>query len=123
METIISSNLQELDITTDTFYEACQTSRGNRDINKHVYEKMLAMEDFIVFKKIMVKRNTELQYEAMQCYKNLTEYSELGIDGNELRSLPAPEELEHMLDDRDDDFDPSKHTEEEVSAFSYSYPS
>jgi hypothetical protein len=114
METIISSNLQELDITTDIFYEACQTSRGSRDINKAVYEKMLALEDFSVFKKIMVKRNTELQIEAMQCYKNLTEFSELGVDGYDHSHLPDPDELEEMLDQRDDDFDPSKHTEEEV---------
>lgn len=55
MEGVINSNLAELDITPDVFYEACQTSRDTRDINKRVFEKMLAMEDFTVFKKIMVR--------------------------------------------------------------------
>mmetsp|Transcript_27387 Transcript_27387/g.51188 ORF Transcript_27387/g.51188 Transcript_27387/m.51188 type:complete len:360 (+) Transcript_27387:110-1189(+) len=101
MEGVINSNLAELDVTPDVFYEACQTSRNNRDINKRVFEKLLAMEDFTVFKKIMVKRNTELQFEAMQAYK---EYAGLSLgtsDQDELAMLPNPEELEQMLDDKE----------------------
>ena len=55
MEGVINSNLSELDLTPDVFYEACQVSRDTRDINQRVFEKMLAMEDFTVFKKIMVR--------------------------------------------------------------------
>lgn len=101
MEGVINSNLAELDVTPDVFYEACQTSRNSRDINKRVFEKLLAMEDFSVFKKIMVKRNTELQFEAMQAYK---EYAGLSLGQNnedELAMLPNPEELEQMLDDKE----------------------
>lgn len=89
MEGVINSNLAELDVTPDVFYEACQVSRDGRDINKRVFEKLLAMEDFTVFKKIMVKRNTELQFEAMQAYK---EYAGLSLMGGEEGSaciLPA----------------------------------
>ena len=111
METIIASNLQELDISTETFYEACLTSRNSRDINRTVYEKMLAMEDFTVFKKIMVKRNTELQYEAMMSYKHFADFADMR---GEIDDLPDPEELEQMLEQRDDDYDISGHTEEEV---------
>lgn len=99
METIISSNLAQLDISTDTFYEACQTSRSNRDINRRVFEKIVAMEDFTVFKKIMVKRNMELQYEAMMSYKA---FAELGSDLGELSGLPDPDELEAMLDTKNE---------------------
>jgi hypothetical protein len=102
METIISSSLAELDITTDMFYEACQTSRSNRDINRAVFEKMLAMEDFTVFKKIMVKRNMELQYEAMQSYKHYHDIAQYGLE-NDLSHLPDPEELEAMLENREEE--------------------
>lgn len=102
METIISSHLAELDITSDTFYEACQSSRSCRDINRTVFEKMLAMEDFTVFKKIMVKRNMELQYEAMQSYKHYHEISQYGIE-NDLSHLPDPDELEAMLENREEE--------------------
>lgn len=102
METIISSHLAELDITSDTFYEACQSSRSSRDINRAVFEKMLAMEDFTVFKKIMVKRNMELQYEAMQSYKHYHEISQYGLE-NDLSHLPDPDELEAMLENREEE--------------------
>jgi succinate dehydrogenase flavin-adding protein (antitoxin of CptAB toxin-antitoxin module) len=111
METIISSHLAELDITTDHFYEACQSSRSTRDINRAVFEKMLAMEDFTVFKKIMVKRNMELQYEAMQSYKDFHEVSQYGLE-SDLSHLPDPEELEAMLENRDEDAGPSKSYEQ-----------
>ena len=73
MDALISSNLQELDISSDVFYEACASSRNSRDINRAVFEKLIAMEDFNVFKKIMVKRNTELQLEAMASYREMRE--------------------------------------------------
>lgn len=112
MEGVINSNLGELDVSPDVFFDACQKSRNGRDINKRVFEKMLAMEDFTVFKKIMVKRNTELQYEAMMAYKEYAGLSMLG--GDLLGELPDPEELEQLLNEKDDEiasvgnFDPQK---------------
>ena len=122
MESIISSNLAQLDISTDTFYEACQTSRSSRDINRRVFEKIVAMEDFTVFKKIMVKRNMELQYEAMMSYKS---YAELENDMSNLSGLPDADELEEMLDDRqqqdreDEKDDTMEKTAEEVDMSVY----
>jgi hypothetical protein len=108
MEGVINSNLSELDVTPDAFYEACQKSRDGRDINRRVFEKLMAMEDFTVFKKIMVKRNTELQFEAMQAYKEYAGLSlSLGVNGGqeELEQLPNPDELEQMLGDKEDDLE------------------
>lgn len=67
----MSSCLKDLDVSTDIFYEALVKGRNSRDINRMVYEKLLAMEDFMHFKKIMVKRNIELQLEAMRGYQNM----------------------------------------------------
>lgn len=66
IENLISDNLGELGITNEIFVEACKRGRGGRDINTTVYERLIAMEDFQTFKKIMVKRNTELKVEALQ---------------------------------------------------------
>jgi succinate dehydrogenase flavin-adding protein (antitoxin of CptAB toxin-antitoxin module) len=121
METIISSHLAELDISTDNFYEACQSSRSSRDINRAVFEKMLAMEDFTVFKKIMVKRNMELQYEAMQSYKDFHEVSQYGLE-SDLSHLPDPDELEAMLENRDDEAGPTKSYEQVAYALSLCAP-
>jgi hypothetical protein len=68
VETLIQSNLGELGISSDMFMEACERGRHGRDINTVVFERMIAMDDFMTFKKIMVKRNTELQLEALKDY-------------------------------------------------------
>lgn len=117
MEGVINSNLAELDVTPEAFYEACQRSRNSRDINRQVFEKLIAMEDFTVFKKIMVKRNTELQYEAMQAYKEYAGLN-LGRDHNhdELAELPNPEELEQMLEDKDEELSDGCYDAERVES-------
>lgn len=69
MEVLISSNLGELGITAEIFFDACEKGRNSRDINKMVFEKLLAMDSFLTFKKLMVKRNMELQVEAMKSYQ------------------------------------------------------
>lgn len=63
---MLTSNLGELGVGPELFFEACQRGRNSRDINRTVYDRMIAMDDFLTFKKIMVKRNMELQLEAMQ---------------------------------------------------------
>lgn len=65
VELLLSSNLNELGINTDVFLESCTKARSARDINNTVYERLVAMDDFSTFKKIMVNRNTFLQAEAL----------------------------------------------------------
>lgn len=69
VEALISSNLSELGITTELFLESCEKARNGRDINATVFERLTAMEDFQTFKKLMTKRNTELQLEAIRSFK------------------------------------------------------
>jgi hypothetical protein len=68
IEALISSNLGELGITSEIFFESCEKGRNNRDINRQVFERMIAMDDFETFKKLMTKRNMELQLETIQSY-------------------------------------------------------
>lgn len=69
VETLISSNLSELGITTELFLESCDKARNGRDINVNVFERLMAMEDFQTFKKLMTKRNIELQLESIRSFK------------------------------------------------------
>ena len=68
VDALLSSNLGELGVTPELFYEACAKGRNSRDVNRTVYDRMIAMDDFQTFKKIMVKRNMELQMEAPAIY-------------------------------------------------------
>ena len=68
VDTLITMNLGEWGITSDMFLEALENGRNARDVNRAVYERMMAMEDFETFKKLMVKRNMELQLETIRAY-------------------------------------------------------
>jgi The ARF-like 2 binding protein BART len=117
IEALISSNLGELGITTELFFESCENGRNNRDINKQVFERMIAMEDFETFKKLMTKRNMELQLETIRLYNTarssrtekrlfIKEEQEvadaleasLRSDESERIKLLVPEELKALLD-------------------------
>lgn len=121
VESLMSSFLKDLDVSNDVFYQALEKGRNARDVNRAVFEKLLALDDFLTFKKIMVKRNVELQLESIQCYRSTKE--NLGQDETEflkslyyrtetqlhepeglnsatisnIIALPSPEELERRL--------------------------
>merc|ERR1712185_358220 len=65
VERILTTELTTVGIALEQFVEACESARHSRDINKEVVEQILAMDDFLTFKKLMVKRNVELELEAL----------------------------------------------------------
>lgn len=75
LEALISSNLSEVGITTELFLESCEKARSGRDINSTVFERLMAMEDFTTFKKLMTKRNIELQLESIRSFMATTNNS------------------------------------------------
>jgi len=117
VEALISSNLGELDISLEKFYESCVKGRHGRDINQAVFERLIAMDDFTTFKRLMVKRNMELQLEALRTfnatpYKGKDYYShDDGDDDKQFEAalrasvtsgitspLPHPDDMRSMLD-------------------------
>jgi len=108
VEALIDSNLGEVGITTEMFVDSCEKARNSRDINSTVFERLVAMDDFQTFKKIMTKRNTQLHMESLKSFKATTSLSSKFIkpsiiadekqsDNDEsfssADSLPDPEEL------------------------------
>jgi hypothetical protein len=78
VDALLTSNLGEVGITNDQFLESCEKARSGRDINATVFERLVAMDDFQTFKKIMTKRNTELQLEAIKSFQVNTPYPSKG---------------------------------------------
>ena len=101
IEALITSNLGEVGVTVEMFYESCELAGQSRDVNRAVFERMLAMEDFNTFKRIMVKRNMELQILAMQEPNDNSPYTS-PVKPNQLKSSIAspmsPEEEKEQLD-------------------------
>ncbi len=111
-----------LGLTSEIFYEACLTGRNSRNINRNVYEKLIALDDFLTFKKIMVKRNAELELETFRAYRSVGpgDTSVFGADDEEEyeASLKIPSSLHSKESDSSfrDDLDTSMvSTEEEVN--------
>ncbi len=101
IEALITSNLGEVGITVAMFYESCEKGRGERDINRAVFERMLAMEDFSTFKRIMVKRNTELQLMALAGGESSAESTPVKSSAGLMHMISSPmspEEEKEQLD-------------------------
>jgi len=58
--------LTRLGISEEEFVEACEKARSSRSINSQVVGQLQSMDDFLAFKKLMVKRNLALELEVMQ---------------------------------------------------------
>jgi len=67
--------LSEIGISDETFAEACIKSSTN-PVHKMLLSEIMAVDNFLAFKKLMVKRNRELSEEALQ----LMNAREAGID-------------------------------------------
>eukprot|EP00904_Undaria_pinnatifida_P009501 jgi/Undpi1/5681/HiC_scaffold_2.g00955.m1 len=65
VESLCATSLAEVGVDVGDFVEALEASRLNEDISKAVYEQLVALDDFVTFKKLMVKRNVELELEAV----------------------------------------------------------
>lgn len=76
---MLTNMLNDIGIDEETFAEACIKSTGN-PTHKMLLSEIMAVDNFMAFKKLMLKRNRELNEEAMQ----LMAAQEAGIDPNSL---------------------------------------
>eukprot|EP00752_Nemacystus_decipiens_P011224 g9974.t1 len=65
VETLCANSLAEVGVAVGDFVEALEASRLSQDISTAVYQQLVALDDFVTFKKLMVKRNVELELEAV----------------------------------------------------------
>jgi hypothetical protein len=92
----MSHYLKKLDVSNDVFFEALEKGRNARDVNRAVFEKLVALEDFTTFKKMMIKRNLELQLEAMEGLNHTYTGAEADENGGG-RTADEDEEIERRL--------------------------
>ena len=65
VEELIGHLLAELGVTQEIFLEACDKASHN-PIHKKIVDQIVAVDNFVAFKKLMCKRNTELNEQAMK---------------------------------------------------------
>ena len=62
--------MAELGVSDEQFVEACQKAEAN-PIHKKIVDQIMAVDSFLAFKRLMVKRNQELNRQAVEMYEKL----------------------------------------------------
>lgn len=57
--------MTELGVSDEQFMEACQRAESN-PIHKKIVDQIMAVDNFLAFKKLMVKRNAELEKQTAE---------------------------------------------------------
>ena len=60
--------MAELGVSEEQFVEACEKAQAN-PIHKKIVDQIMAVENFVAFKKLMVKRNEELNRQAIELFE------------------------------------------------------
>ena len=59
VEELLEELMNELGVSDTQFVEACQKAEAN-PIHKKIVDQIMAVDNFLAFKRLMVKRNQEL---------------------------------------------------------------
>lgn len=70
VEDLLEELMKELGVTNEQFVEACERAEQN-PIHKKIVDQIMAVDNFLAFKKLMVKRNQELNKQAMELYEKM----------------------------------------------------
>ena len=65
MDELLGDLMAELDITQEQFLEACDKAQSDPKHQK-IVNQILAVDNFVAFKKLMLRRNSELNEEALK---------------------------------------------------------
>ncbi|KAM4041749.1 cilia- and flagella-associated protein 36 [Anomaloglossus baeobatrachus] len=85
VEKLIQEHLTEMGISEEQFQQACMSPLAQSPDIKNMLQSVIAVEDFLVFKEMMLQKNIELQLQAIQiiqekngdlpeCLKNGTDF-------------------------------------------------
>lgn len=67
VEELLDAHLQGLQVTTEQFALFCERGlNGQSQVHRDLIGQLLSLDDFLVFKAMMVKRNAELYREAVE---------------------------------------------------------
>lgn len=72
VEDLIGELIAELGVTQEIFMQACANAESN-PIHKKIVDQIVAVDNFVAFKKLMCKRNAELNKQAMAMLKKQQE--------------------------------------------------
>jgi hypothetical protein len=80
VEDLLTFNLEELGLEPQQFVDVCAAGAAGAD---EVFSQILVLDDFLTFKKLMVKRNRELELEALVALQTAAEEQEETADATD----------------------------------------
>ena len=93
VEGLLEELMAELGVSDAQFVEACERAEQN-PVHKKIVDQIAAVEDFIAFKKLMVKRNQDLNKQAMEMFAKQEEAKKAPASGAQVQEVVAkPEQL------------------------------
>ncbi|ETV75197.1 hypothetical protein H257_10407 [Aphanomyces astaci] len=103
---VLTANLAEIGITPSDFADICAKCRHSTEISMAVINQILAIDDFLTFKKLMVKRNLELELEVITAVRDEKERAVAVKSALEAEAKEAVEDEAKAADDAaaQDDF-------------------
>lgn len=60
VEMLITSKLEGFSVPASTLVEACSAGRHTRGLNMEVFNRLVALDDFLHFKKMMARGKSEI---------------------------------------------------------------
>jgi hypothetical protein len=79
VERLLEAHLGDVGMAAEDFLNVCAAARNGRALNSFVFEQILAVDDFLTFKKIMCKRNMELELEAVRAAQDAARAAAAGV--------------------------------------------
>lgn len=64
VEGLLEELMQDLGVTDSQFVKACEKAAAN-PVHQKIVDQILAVDNYLAFKKLMVKRNNEMNQQAM----------------------------------------------------------
>lgn len=64
VEGLLEELMKDLGVTDEQFVLSCEKAAKN-PLHAKIVDQILAVDNFIAFKKLMVKRNNEMDHQAM----------------------------------------------------------
>jgi len=68
VEGLLEELMRELGVTDEQFVQACEKAAKN-PIHKKIVDQIMAVDNFTAFKRLMIKRNTELNQQVLMAEK------------------------------------------------------
>jgi hypothetical protein len=100
VDSLITEHLQELGVSAELFAEMLERSQEDK-LSTFIQKRLLAMDDFQLFKKMMVKRNMDLEGQALRAIESLRQQEVQPEE--EPPALPVAEQSEGENIDADDE--------------------